>query len=83
MTAAHEIDPLDEAELSAEVEFVPLTHGLRAVLVVGWDAKAEALQRIARREAEREAEAKAQAKRVKREALGRSNARPGRRGGAA
>lgn len=83
MSAAAGIDPVDEAELEAVVELVPLAHGLRAVLVVGYVAKAETLRRIERRGAEREAEAKAKARRVKREALARSNPGPGRRGGAA
>lgn len=71
MSAVYEIDPLDDAELAADVEFVPLAHDLRAVLVVGAAAKAAARRRIARRQVEREAEAK----RVKRTKLARSNER--------
>lgn len=76
-------DPLDEAEVAAGVEFRRLPHGLCAVLIVGPEAKVEALRRIAHRQAEREAQAKAERRRVKRQSLARSNPRPGRRGGAA
>lgn len=75
MSAAAGIGSLEHAQLEADVELVPLAHGLRAVLVVGWEAKAEALRRIARREAEREREAKDGARRAKTDKLARSNER--------